>query len=152
MERIRVFKSLKGLAKFFIIMGTLLSLLSVALLIKSLVAGFNTKFPSGDWNSVLFLVQGMLFIVMGWSNLNYSRYYIEWDEKELRYFFPGTKHPESILFAEIESVKIKLFEIELEVNGSNKALHLENLDFEDLKKIKKLFEGFSQKEQPLLKI
>jgi hypothetical protein len=146
MERIRVFKSLKGLAKFFIILGTLLTLLSVAILLKSLLAGFNTSFPAGDWNSVMFLVQGILFIIMGYSNLYYSRYYIEWDEKELRYYFPGAKHPESIQFSEIESAKIRLFEIELKVHGSIRSLHLENLDFEDLKRIKNKFYEFRQEE------
>jgi hypothetical protein len=143
MERIRVFKVLKGLAMFFIIFGTIFTILGFSLFIKSLISGFNTKFPSGDWNSVIFTLEGPLFILMGYLNLKNKKYYIEWDDKELRFLLPDTKQVETILFSEIDSVKIKLFEIELKLTDSVRTLNLDNLEFEDLKRVKKKFEDLS---------
>ena len=143
MERIRVFKVLKVLTRIFIILGTIATILGLSLFIKSLINGFNTKFPSGDWNSVFFTVQGLLFVIMGYSNLKNRKYYIEWDDKELRFLLPDTKKVESVPFSEIISVKIKLFEIEITLKDSIRTLNLDNLEFEDLKKVKKKFEDLS---------
>ena len=131
---------LKGLARFFIILGTIITILGISLLIKSLIGGFNIKFPSGDWNSVMFTIQGLLFILMGYSNLKNKKYFIEWDDRELRFYLPDTKRTETVRFSEIESVRIKLFEIELKLTDSVKTINLENLEFEDLKRVKKKFE------------
>lgn len=143
MERIRVYKVFKGFAGFFISFGTIFTLLGILLLIKSFIDGFNVKFPSGDWNSVMFTIQGLLFILMGYSNLRSKKYFIEWDEGELRYYLPDTNAIETIQFSEIESVIIKLFEIELKLIDSVKKINLENLEFEDLKRVKKKFEEIS---------
>jgi len=143
MERIRVFKVLKGLAMFFIIFGTMSTILGFSLFIKSLINGFNIKFPSGDWISVIFTLEGPLFILMGYLNLKNKKYYIEWDDQELRFLLPATKEVETILFSEIDSVKIKLFEIELKLTDSVRTLNLDNLEIEDLKRIKKKFEDLS---------
>jgi len=143
MERIRVFKVHKGFAGFFISFGTIFTLLGILLLIKSFIDGFNVKFPSGDWNSVMFTIQGLLFILMGYSNLKNKKYFIEWDDKELRYYLPDTKVIETLQFSEIESVIIKLFEIELKLIDSVKIINLENLEFEDLRRVKKKFEEIS---------
>jgi hypothetical protein len=143
MERIRVFKVFKALSRFFIILGIITTILGLSLFIKSSINGFNTNFPSGDWNSVIFTVQGLLFFIMGYSNLKNNKYYIEWDDKELRFLLPDTKQVESVLFSEITSVSIKLFEIEIKHKDSIRTLNLDNLEFEDLKRVKKKFEDIS---------
>jgi hypothetical protein len=143
MERIRVFKVLKGLAKFFIVFGSIVTIIAFYVVIRSLVNGFYTQFPSGDWTFVFFTIQGLLFILMGYLNLKNKKYYIEWDDKELRFLLPDTKQVETVLFSEIASVNIKLFEIELKLKDSIRTLNLDNMEFEDLKRIKKKFEDIS---------
>jgi hypothetical protein len=145
MERIGVYKASPWLAKFFVVFGSIVTLLGVSLLIKSLIAGFNIHFPSGDWNSVTFTIQGILFILFGYSNLKSRRYYIEWDNDELRFLLPGNKKTETIRFDQIRSVNIRLFEIELILESGVKILNLDNLQFGDLKKIKLKFESINQK-------
>lgn len=143
MERIRVFKVRTVLARFFIILGAITTIFGLLLFSFALINGFNTKFPSGDWNSVIYTVQGLLFILMGYLNLKNKRYYLEWDDKELRLLLPDTKQVETILFSEINSVRIKLFEIELKLTDSVRTLKLDNLEIEDLKRVKKKFEDLS---------
>jgi len=140
MERIRVFKGKDGLAKFLVIFGIIFTLLGLALFAKYVISGFNFDFPSGDWNSVMFTIQGILFILIGGSYLKSRKYFIEWDEKELRFLLPDNKGIETIKIDEIQSVSLKLFEIELKLKNGARTLNLENLQFEDIKKIKEKFE------------
>ncbi len=144
MERIRVSKVYPGLSKFFIIFGSIFSILGFCLLIKSLISGFNVKFPSGDWNSVTFIVQGFLFILFGNSNLKSGRYFIEWDDNELRFLLPDAKKVEAIKFDQIHSINIRLFEIELKLENCTRTINLDNLQFEDLRKVKEKFERISR--------
>ena len=136
MERIKVYKGKECLAKFFVVFGILYTLIALGLLIKYSIAGFDFHFPSGDWNSVFFVFQGILFIIMGYAFLNRRKYFIEWDDKEMWFFLPGTKEVDSVVIDDIKSVNIRLFEIELELKNGPRKINLENLEFEDIRKIK----------------
>ena len=76
MTRISVYRYPAILAKFFIVFGSIFTILGILLLIKSLIDSFNLHFPSGDWNSVTFIVQGLLFTIMGSSGLIIRKYFI----------------------------------------------------------------------------
>ena len=142
MERIMLFKVYPRLAKFFIIIGSIFSIFGVSLLIRAVIKGFNFHFPSGDWNSIIFSIQGFLFILIGCMNLKTRKYFIEWDDTELRFFLPDSKNPETLKFEQILSVNIRLFEIELKMAAGSRTLQLDNLQLEDLKKVKEKFENF----------
>ncbi len=144
MTRISVFKTPAVFSKFFIVFGAFFLIFGVTLTIRSLMYGFDTKFPSGDWNSVLFTIQGFLFVIIGLSGLISRKYYIEWDDRELRYFLPFPKRSETIKFEDIVSINIKLFEIQLYLTGRTVILDLNSLQFEDLKMIKDKFEALAQ--------
>jgi len=78
--------------------------------------------------------------MMGSGNLSVRKFYIEWDEEELRFLLPGTKKPEAVRLEDIISVTIRLFEIEFQLSDRTRTLDLSNLQFEDLKMIKEKFE------------
>jgi hypothetical protein len=140
MTRIRVFRSYSLIFRFFLIFGSINALLGLFMLIRGVKNGFNTIFPSDDWNGVIFLAEGLLFIIMGAINLANNKYYIEWDENELRLLMPDTKKPETIKFNEIKSVDIMLFEIQLKLKDRLRNLELNTLRPVDLQRIKKRFE------------
>jgi uncharacterized membrane protein len=140
MTRINVYKTPVVFSKFFIAFGALFTVLGISLLIRALINNFDTEFPSGDWNSVLYTVQGLLFIVMGVSGLISRKYYIEWNDQELSYFLPYAKRTETIKFDDVVSINIKLFEIQLNLTERTVILDLNSLQFEDLKMIKEKFE------------
>lgn len=144
MTRISVFKTSTFLSKFFVVFGAIFTTIGILVLIKALINGFNTKFPSGDWNSVLFTFQGLLFIIMGVGNLSVRKYYIEWNDSELKFLLPDTKKQETIKLADIISVTIRLFEIELTLPDKTRTLDLSNLQFEDLKLIKEKFDDIKR--------
>ncbi len=144
MTRINVFRTSTYLSKFFIVLGAVFIIVGILLMTIAFINGFNFKFPSGDWNSVIFTFQGILFAIMGVGNLSVRKYFIEWDDNELKFLLPDSKKPETIKLADIISITIRLFEIELILLDKTRILDLNNLQFEDLKKIKEKFEDIKR--------
>lgn len=149
MTRIKVFKYPKVFNKFTIGFGMIMLLLGIISSIKFTNNEFNTAFPSGDWNAVFHVIQGIFFISLGVYNLRNRKYFIEWDEIHLKFLIPGNKKVETIKLSDIQTVEIKLFEIELHLSNRIQKLDLNGLDYDDLKKIKAKFENFLKvSEQP----
>lgn len=140
MVRLKVYKFSAILSKFGIGFGVVILLLGIVTTVKSFSNEFNTEFPSGDWNAVLNIIQGIVFITLGTLNLTKGKYFIEWDDNQLRFLLPDTKKLEIIDFDDIESVNIKLFEIELQLDNRKRTLDLNTLKDDDLKKIKAKFD------------
>ena len=76
---------------------------------------------------------------MGYSFVKNKKYFMEWDDREIRYLLPYTKKTEVIKLDEIESVNIKLFEVVLKLKNGSKIIKLDNLEFEDIRRIKERF-------------
>lgn len=143
MERIRIFKGSPLFGKFYIIFGAFFALTGIVVTAINLTGGFDKRLNGGDWSFVLFILQGILISIMGWSFIRNQKYYMEWDDSEIRYLLPYTKRTEVIKLDEIESVNIKLFEIELMLKNGVKTIRLDNLEFEDIRRIKERFGGFA---------
>jgi len=144
MTRINVFKNTTAMVRFFIIFGGLFTISGIFLLIKAFNTGFNTNFQNGDWNSVLFTFLGIIFIIRGVENLYFKKYYIEWDDNELRLLLPDNKILETIILADINYVNIKLFKIELKVKDQTRSIKLSNLRYKDQSKFKEKLENINK--------
>jgi len=140
MTRIYVFKNPAAMVRFFIIFGGLFIISGIFLLTKAFNNGFNTNFQNGDWNSIIFTCLGIIFLIKGGEDFLVRKYYIEWDDNELRLYLPDTRIPESIILSEIGHVNIKLFRIELQLKDKTRLINLGNLRYKDLRKIKEKFE------------
>ena len=144
MTRINVFKNPTAMVRFFIIFGGLFSISGIILLIKAFNNGFNTNFQNGDWNSVLFSFLGVIFIIKGVEDLYVKKYFIEWDDTELRLLLPDNKVLETIILADINYVNIKLFKIELKVKDQTRSIKLSNLRYVDQSKFKEKLENINK--------
>jgi len=140
MERIKIFKLQKGLNKFFLIGGLLSFVLGMILFLHSLQIGFRTAFLGGDWNNFIFILQGILFFFVGYSNIRYQKYFIEWNDIAFRYLLPQNKVSETIKLSEIRNIEIKLSEIHLQLSEGNITLNLKKFHFSELRRIKEKFE------------
>jgi len=140
MTRINVFKNPTAMVRFFIIFGGLFTITGIFLLIKAFNTGFNTNFQNGDWNSVLFTFLGIIFIIRGVENLYVNKYYIAWDETELRLLLLDKKTLETIMLSDINHVNIRLFKVEFKLNDKTRFINLSNLRYKDSRKIKEKFE------------
>ena len=132
------------MVRFFIIFGGLFAISGIFLLIKAFNNGFNTNFQNGDWNSVLFTFLGIIFIIRGVEDLYVKKYYIEWDDNELRLLLPDNKILETIILADINYVNIKLFKIELKIKDKSRSIKLSNLRYKDQSKFKEKLENINK--------
>lgn len=118
-------------------------LLGIIQFIFAINDGFDTAFRSGDWGSVFSAFQGILFIIMGTAGHINRKYYIEWDEYNLRYLVPRMKQSGVIKLKDIISVQVKLFEVRIHLHDGIRVIDLNDLQFEDLRKVKDKFEALA---------
>jgi hypothetical protein len=144
MERIRVKRISLFLTWTLLVIAVANSILGIAFLIKNISIKPDTEGSNGIVNAIFMILQGGIFIVWGIINLNSRKYYIEWDDTEITLLLPDTKKLEKIRLSDIQSVKIKLFEVELNYCGLMRTLDLNSVSSDDLKKIKNKFENISK--------
>lgn len=140
METIKPYKIKKVLWKIMLIYGVLLIISAIVFLIYSLVQDYDSKFLAGNWSYVFFALQGIIFFTMGYMQLRYDRYFIELNDSEIRYLLPKQKNIEHVKVVDIESVVIKLSEIQIYMGRETKTIPLSNLQYAELKRIKNKFE------------
>ncbi len=136
MERIQIYKRQKNLEIYVKIFGLLFIVYGMTFLIKSMMKGFN----AGDWNYVFYTLQGIVFFTLGYNNKRNEKFFIEWDEKEMKYLLSKDKTIETIKFEDIKKITIQLYEIKIGLPSTEKTISLENVQFKDLRKIKEKFE------------
>ena len=142
MERINLFKIKKNFIKVFVGFGIIFILLGLIILLSALNVGFNYSFFGGYWNSIIYIVQGIIFILLGFYQLKYKNYFVEWDEKEIRYFIKGEKQIRHIEISEIKSIDIKQNKIVIQISKHEEKIEIEFelVEYNTLTKIKKKFE------------
>jgi hypothetical protein len=147
MERINIFKIKKNFIQAFIGFGIIFIMLGLTLLLRALTVGFDYNFFGGDWNSILYIVQGIVFVLLGLYQLKYRNYFIEWDETEIRYFIKGEKKIRRIEISKIKSIEIKTNMIVIQINEYEEKFQLvfELVEFNTLTRIKMKFEELKSK-------
>ena len=96
MERLKVYKVKRGYLNFLVVFGSIFLIIGLWLIIKSVIQKTNL-----EWNSITFSLQGIIFIIMGYMNLRSEKYFIEWDDTQVKYLLPNTNRIERINFSEI---------------------------------------------------
>lgn len=140
MERIRIFRFSPLLSWTLIVLACLNAAFGVALLIKNTEQGHVPEDSSKIVHPAFMILQGIIFLIWGIINLSKRKFYIEWDDAHITLFLPDTKRIEKVGFSDIQSVNIRLFEIELRLMDGVRVIDLNNLKYEDLKKVKERFE------------
>lgn len=139
MELIKLYTIKRNTQKFLMFTGLFFFLFGLFLLIYFLNIGFDTNFPKGDWNSIIFTLQGVLFFATGYSQLRYERYFIEWDSTKLRYFLPKDKVIQTINLSDILDLKINNNIVIINSKEKEITINLKNIEYHKLKRIKKRF-------------
>ena len=113
-------------------------------LIKHISDGRIFDFLSGGLTLLFQGIQVIFFIVFGVYNLKNDKYYIEWDDQQVRFFLPQTKQLEVINIEDIQSIEVRLFEIELQLEDQNHALDLNTMQDKALKQVKAKFKALQE--------
>jgi hypothetical protein len=140
MERINIYKIKGSFIKAFIAIGFLFLILGLIILSRAIYIGFDTRFFGGHWNSIIYIFQGIVFIVMGFYQLNYRSYFIEWNENEIKYFLRGDKQIRNINISTIKSIEIKTTTVVIESYENEVVLEFDLVEYGVLKRIKDKFE------------
>ncbi len=141
-------KTLKGhkyprvLSKIFVILGMLLLVVGVFGFVKTGLEDMDRLLSSSKLNSIIHCIQGVLFIGLGWYNLKTPKFYIKWNDEELRFVLPPEERLNIIKFSEIESVQILLFKVVIQHQSKTETLDLSMLSDDDLKTVKQRFNDF----------
>ena len=135
MERLKIYKAKRGFTNFFIVFGSIFLLVGLGLIIESAMNKTNL-----EWTSIMFALEGILFVLLGYQNLRSGKYFIEWNDVQVNYLLPNTNGIETIIFSKIKNVRIDLFEIHLDLGESKKVINLDSLQFEHIKSLKQKFE------------
>lgn len=138
MERHNILTTHKGLAWFLVVLGALLAILGGVLLIIRLLGGEVLEFSL--FSAVAYLVQGVLLVLLGGLTLRSGKYFVEWDQKEIRIYLPANKRVEVFEIDKITRVDIHLFQIQLTLGENTGTIDLENAQFKEIRKIKEKFE------------
>ena len=141
MERIQIYKRQKGLEIYVKIFVLLFIVYGMTFLIKSLMNGFKTDLYGGDWNYLFYTMLGIIFFALRYSNKRNEKFFIQWDDKEMKYLLSKDKTIETIRFEDIKKITMQLYEIKIELPSAEKTISLENVQFKDLRKIKEKFEA-----------
>ena len=135
MKRYKLYNTNKAILISMLGLGSVSLIYGIIKLIQ--IIGGASSF---SWESQIYTLQGILFTVLGMFHLRTRKYFIEWDDVQMNYLFPGNKTVETIVFSEIQDVTIKLFEVKLQLKDSEKTINLENLQFKEIRMIKDKFE------------
>ena len=151
MKRIQIYKRQKGAQLYFKAFGLLFFIYGMSFLIKSFRNGVEFGTNALAWSYVTYTLLGLVLFVLGVSSKKLilgfrskdkenENYFIQWDDKEIKYLLLNDKMEETILIADIKKISIQLNEITVELASVEKTLNLENVQYKELIKIKAKFE------------
>ena len=139
MEIVKVFKPKKKSFWFFMLFGSAILIFGAVGTVIAFNSGFRTPILEGDWIYLIQILQGIIFFNMGYAIMKKGRFFVGWDETEIRYLLPGCKEVVTIRIADITDISLKLFEVRIWVNDTVKNLDLKDIEYNPLRKIKDYF-------------
>lgn len=137
--RVKAFRTQKVWSKIMIGFGAASLAIGIFAVVKIII-----KDSDLDWSPLLQGVQGVIFISLGVINLRNEKYYIELDDKQVRFFLSQNKQLEVINIEDIQTIEVRLFEIELQLEDQSYTLDLNTMTDDALKQVKAKFEDLQE--------
>ncbi|MRT92975.1 hypothetical protein [Ancylomarina sp. 16SWW S1-10-2] len=141
-ERIQLYKVKKVNIKFFMWFSLFAFAYGLFLFILGLSHGFKFDFP-GDWSSIAFMAQGLIFALIAYQQWYRGKYFIELDNDNLSYQLPDSKRVVSILISDIKQIKMDGIEMFILANGSESKILFEHIEWKELNRVKALVKDLS---------
>ena len=142
MEKINIFKNPKSLMAIVLGFGILLLMVSGAGLYKSLIKGFSLR---NDWLFLLNFLESIVFISIYLFFTRKSKYFIEWNDKMVSWYLPGTSKIQSYSFDELDDIRINILNISFNTCEGRENLNLDSLDYDTIKRLKSVFPTFRRR-------
>jgi len=143
MERIQLFKFQKLNFRFLLFASVLFFLMGAVYAINATINGFRSDFP-GDWMSVIFIFQGILYLIWARDIRRKTRFFIECNEKEFKYLTAKSKSLNCIAIADMEKLKMDGIEIYIQAKGVEHLIRLEFIEWQELNRVKVLIKDLQE--------
>lgn len=142
MEKIQLFKFKKtsfrlliGAAIFFLLFG-------IGDFVIAINDGFNFEFL-GDWMSVIFVIQGILYFFMAREIRQRAQLFIGCDDVAFKYLIPKSKTVQSVAIADLKQLRMDGIDIYFQVKGTVHHIRLEGIEWQKLNRIKAFINDLS---------
>ncbi|MGZ2371648.1 hypothetical protein ACXR6G_17850 [Ancylomarina sp. YFZ004] len=142
MERIQLFKFNKISFRFLLGAAIFFLLFGIGDFVIAIIGGFEFEFP-GDWRSVLFIIQGIIYCIWAYDVRRKTRFFIECNEKEFKYLIPKSKTLKCVAIADMEELKMDGIDIRFLAKEKEHHIRLEHIEWKELNLVKALITDLS---------
>jgi len=143
MEKVQLFKFNKISFRFLLGAAIFFFLIGAVHATNAIINGFKFDFP-GDWMSVIFIFQGILYLIWVRDIRRKTRFFIECNEKEFKYLTPKSKNLRCIDIADLEKLKMDGIEIYIQAKGVEHLIRLEFIEWQELNRVKALIKDLQE--------
>lgn len=143
MEKVQLFKFNKISFRFLLGAAIFFLLFGIGDFVIAIIDGFKYEF-SGDWRSVLFILQGILYLIWARGIRRKTRFFIECDEKEFKYLIPKSKSIKCIAIADMGKLKMDGIDIRFQAKEIDHHIRLEHIEWQELNLVKTLIKDLQK--------
>ena len=146
---LKVYKRKKKFLTIFLALCSGITLFGLWGMISTVAFKRNTIPALDEWNYLVLLFQGILGIYISLNAFRSKKYFVEYDDLELRYYLPKTNKAEHIKIPEIDSVTIQDSKVRIEMqNNEVKFFNLNYFYFPERRQIIEYFKKIPLKAKP----
>ena len=144
MDKIQLYKSKKTILRLLIGAAMFFLLFGIGDFLLTIKDGFNFEFP-GDWMSVIFVIQGVLYLFWAREMRQRAQLFIGCDDVEFKYLVPKLKTVQSVDIADMEQLRMDGIDIHFLAKGTEHHIRLEGIEWQKLNRVKALVQDLSLK-------
>ena len=142
MVKVQLFKFNKISFHFLLGAAICFLLLGIGDFVIAIIDGF--KFESlGDWRSVIFIFQGIIYFIWAYDVRRKTRFFIECDDKEFKYLIPKSKTVKCIALADMLELKMDGIDIRFQAKETEHHICFEYIEWQELNRVKELISDLS---------
>ena len=142
MEKIQLFKFKKTNFRFLLGAAIFFLLFGIGDFVFAIKDGFNFEFP-GDWMSVVFVIQGVLYLFWAREIRQRGQFFIGCDDMDFKYLIPESKTVQSVAIVNMEELRMDGIDIRFQVKETEHHIRLEGIEWEELNRVKTLVKDLS---------
>ena len=144
MDKIQLYKSKKTILRLLIGAAMFFLLFGIGAFLLTIKDGLNFEFL-GDWMSVIFVIQGIIYLFLAREIRQRAQLFIGCDDVEFKYLVPELKTVQSVDIADMEQLRMDGIDIRFQAKRTENHIRLEGIEWQKLNRVKALVQDLSLK-------
>ncbi len=141
---VNVYKHSRLLMRIFLWTGVAMFIAGISLFLIDYIFTDTDKPGAFTWNYLALAFQGLIAWAVGYKTLANEKYFVEWDDEQIRWWLPRRNNPETINIKDIQSVEIQNLQVVVGLKQEQKSFNLKFFFFPERKMIMEKFETIRQ--------